>query len=78
MKIFPNPANGPLNIQLNEPVYCTGITLRNTFGQILKKISVEHVIDQYQVETFDMPSGLVIVEVGFGGKIAFSKVIIQP
>ncbi|MFW5781237.1 MAG: T9SS type A sorting domain-containing protein [Bacteroidota bacterium] len=59
-EIFPNPAHGFINIQLNQNT-SSKIQILNTNAQVVKRISTES--DLTNIDIQDLPNGLYFIKV---------------
>lgn len=76
LKVYPNPANDLLNIELNFEVGGnTNVILTNSIGQIISNGKIESKQSKFDISA--VPNGIYFVNLKHGGSSITKKVIIQ-
>lgn len=75
VKIFPNPTNGNLTIDLGADANDYKVTLKNSFGQIIS--FTEQPLNNIIHLNIDEPSGIYILEIVYNDAVYTKKIIKQ-
>ncbi|MEO6189250.1 MAG: M36 family metallopeptidase [Saprospiraceae bacterium] len=77
MSIQPNPASNKFRINLNEEAHFIQLKLTNLNGQLLKVIDLSGKSGSLEINTLDLPKGIILVQAISKDKIITQKLIIK-
>ncbi|MCX6350345.1 MAG: T9SS type A sorting domain-containing protein [Bacteroidetes bacterium] len=73
LKLFPNPVNTELNIEISEAVKNGKVTISDITGKVMKEETMEDGVKQLKVSTKDLISGMYILSIQSEDKVYHSN-----
>jgi hypothetical protein len=77
IKVFPNPTNGKVNIDLENIKEFKHLYIYNTLGQLIESTAVNTNLKHYSINLKGKPKGLYFIGIETNNTLLFKKVILE-
>ena len=77
LTVYPNPASGILNIQLDDEMAITSIQLTDAMGRLVDKVNSHQTTSHWQMDVNHLVPGMYTLQVQTANKTLVKKVMIQ-